>query len=92
MEISGSKENLFKQYCRKKLSIEKEFIKLFYNVLYLSDSEGKDITPRQAFEILNKLYFNLTGKYRYKTYELFLLARIRMENKMRRKQFMIEGI
>jgi hypothetical protein len=86
MEIVGSKDHLFREYCRKKLSAQKEFIRLFYQILDLSSTEGRDVTPRQAFQLLNDVYFRLTGKYRFKTYELFLLARIRLERQAQNRQ------
>ena len=85
MQIVGSKDYLFREHCRKKLSVQKEFIRLFYEILYLSSREEKEITPRQAFQLLNGVYFNLTGKYRFKSYELFLLARIRLERQANKR-------
>ena len=42
--------------------------------------EGRDISHRQAFNLLNDLFFNMTGRYRFANYELFLIMRIRIGN------------
>ena len=43
--------------------------------------EGRDISHRQAFNLLNDLFFNMTGRYRFANYELFLIMRIRLGHK-----------
>ena len=80
MEISYSGKGSFRNYCCKRMSVQKEFIKLFYEVLYQAALEGKDLTHRQAFDLLNKLYFKMTGKLRYMDYVSFCINRIRTEN------------
>lgn len=78
IEIQESEQESFSKYCRERLSIQKEFIKMFYVLLATAAEEGKVFTHRQAFELLNKLHFNLTGKYRYENYGLFLIMLIRL--------------
>jgi hypothetical protein len=70
----------FRKYCTKRMDDKKEFIKLFYEVIYQSAFEGKDLTHRQVFNLLNNIYFKLTGKFRYKNYETFYFTKIRMDN------------
>lgn len=72
-------EKTFREYCRKRMSKQEEFIKLFYEVLYMAALEGKEITHQQAFDLLNSFYFNLTGELRYKDYLTFCINRIRKE-------------
>ncbi len=67
----------FRKYCVKRLSVHKEFVKLFYQVLYTAAFEGIEITHRQAFDLLNELYHRMTGKYRYESYESFYIIKIR---------------
>ena len=53
IEIVGPDTEAFKEYCAKRMSVQKDFIKLFYEVLYTAAYEGKDISHRQAFDLLN---------------------------------------
>jgi hypothetical protein len=85
IEFPESEQESFRKYCRQRLSIQKEFIKLRHVVLATAEHEGKEMTHRQVFELLNKLHFNVTGKYRFENYELFLIVLIRLEHQGRRQ-------
>lgn len=80
MEITPIDEASFRKYCCERMAVEKDFIKLFYRILFQSAFDGKVLTHRQAFNLLNELYFNMTGKLRYLDYESFRSAIIRLEN------------
>lgn len=79
MEIPESEQESFRTDCRKRLSVQKEFIRLFNAVLAEAAHEGKEITHRQAFELSNKPHFNMTGKSRFENYEIFLVVLIKVE-------------
>jgi len=85
MENTNQEQELFRTYCQKRLSDKKEFRNLYYEILYNSEEEGKGITHLQAFMIINRMYFEMTGKLRYKNYLEFCIDRIRTDNIKRRK-------
>lgn len=80
MEISPNESESLRKYCCKRMSVQKDFIRLFYEVLYESALEGRDLIHRQTFNMLNELYFNMAGKLSYKDYAAFCIDRIRREN------------
>jgi hypothetical protein len=80
VELKPTVNESFRNYCFKRMSVQKDFIELFYEVLYQSALEGRDLTHRQAFKVLNELYFNVTGRLRYSDYITFCINRIRMDN------------
>ncbi len=86
IETVGLDNDAFKEYCAKRLSVPKDFVRLFYEVLRMATFEGKDISHRQAFDLLNELYFRMAGKLRFKDYETFCFNKIRMDNKELRSQ------
>jgi hypothetical protein len=81
MEEIQSEREIFKQYCLKRLSVKREFINLYYEVLIMAALEGKDLNHLRAFNLLNSMYFNLTGKLRFENYVAFTIQRIRMNHK-----------
>ena len=68
----------FKKYCRKRMAVQKEFIKQYYEILTTSAYENREISNSQAFELLNKLQFDMYGKYKFINYGLFMITRIRL--------------
>ena len=81
MEEIQSESEIFKQYCRKRLAVKREFINLYYEVLYMAAYEGRALNHLQTFNLLNSIYFNLTGKLRFENYVAFTIQRIRMDHK-----------
>ena len=80
MELNPTEKESLRNYCCKRMSVQIDFVKLFYEVLYQSVLEGRDLTHRQAFNVLNEIYFNMTGKLRYKDYVAFCINRVRTDN------------
>jgi hypothetical protein len=79
MDTTLSDKEAFRRYCLSRMTDKKKFIQLFYELLYQSASEGKDVTHLQMFKALNQLYFNITGKLRFKDYLSFHFTKIRLE-------------
>ena len=68
----------FKKYCSKRMAVQKEFIKQYYGILTTSANDDRGISFSHAFELLNKLQFDMYGKYKFINYGLFMITRIRL--------------
>ena len=69
---------VFKKYCETRMSIQKEFIKQYFGILTTLAYEGIEISNSQAFELLNKLHFDMYGMYKFVNFEFYLITRIRL--------------